>query len=250
MNRHLSIFFFLSVLISLQAQIDAQIHEIDGLNQIMRYVENEQPDLVLFDIDDTLLHGLTKEATNKWFCARMKELMDSGLSSREAAEQILPTYTAAQCSTRVEFIDLDAPVVLQKIREKNIHTLVITTRGRKAQIDATLRQFSDLGLSFKQDTDTLNRTFMFDNMPGYTCYIDGIIFCDGNKKSIILAEFFNKINYTPKHIVFIDDELGNILALEALAKRLGIRFEGFHFLRVKHLLDKLPESTTGLVATS
>lgn len=228
---------FLTICLNISAQ--AEIHEIDSLAQILDYVGTGKTELIIFDIDDTLIRGLKREATHQWFCDQMQELIATGLTAQQAADAILPIYTAAQCVTEVQLIDEQAPTVLQELSDRGVLRLELTARGRAPMVDATFRQFADMGISCVQENEKWEQVFTFAPLPGETLYKNGVLFCDGPRnKSPALEIFFTRMNYLPEHIVFIDDELGNIQVLEQLAEKLHIRFDGFHFLRVKHGLVK------------
>lgn len=215
-----------------------KIYEIDSLRTIEAYIGSDAKELVLFDIDDTLIRGIKEEATHQWFCKNMEKLLKSGLSPTEAKKVILPTYIAAQRVTRVQLIDEDLPAILNRLRLKNVSIAVITLRGQKLLIDATFRQFADVGISFCNESQQWQRSFKFAPLTGDTYYRDGILFCDGNNKAKVLKIFFDTIDYHPTHIVYVDDDRKNIESIEQLAHELQIRFDGFYFLRVAHGLVK------------
>ncbi len=226
----------LCAIVFLCAPLHTYIRETDSLVDIVDI--GDQNTLVVFDLDDTLIRGFGA-ATDEWFRAHVKELVDAGKTASEAIDMVLPAYAAAQCTTRVQFVENSAPDILTELRTRKIRTIALTSRGRKELFAATFRQFSDLGITLKQDDPAWQQMFTLEPLRGETRYQDGIIFCDGNNKGAALEVFFERLGYRPTHIIFVDDSLGNLQAVEKLAEKLHIRFNGFHYLRVQHgLLDQ------------
>lgn len=229
------------------ATLHTYIRETDSLADIVDM--GDQNTLVIFDLDDTLIRGFGA-ATDEWFRTHVKELVDTGKPTSEAIDMVLPAYTAAQCTTRVQFVENSAPEILTKLRTRKIRTIALTSRGRKELFAATFRQFSDLGITFIQEDPAWQRIVTLEPLRGETRYQDGVIFCDGNNKGTTLEVFFERLGYRPAHIIFIDDSLSNLQAVEKLAEKLHIRFNGLHYVRVQHGLLDQPTLTPSYVSSA
>ncbi|MCL5436444.1 MAG: DUF2608 domain-containing protein [Candidatus Dependentiae bacterium] len=226
----------------------ASITQTDSLSDVfpvLDRISTQGETLVIFDLDNTLIRAAQLEGTDEWFRAETGALMQAGKSESEAWELVLPIYTAAQLKTAAYLVDDAAMPLLDTLRVRGIRTIASTSRGRPDMCTATFRQLGELGISFEQKEPAWQTRFTLAPLPRETSYERGIIFGDGNNKGETLSIVFERLNYQPARIIFIDDSLGHVRAIEAFAQKRGIEFVGFHFTRVAHgLLDQ----RTGLPA--
>lgn len=231
------------VVLFLFGALNAVIHETDTLIDILRNCQRCLPTqecrpLVIVDLDNTIIRALTEEATDEWFCAEAEKLIQKGVKVTQAWDLVLTPYTEAQCKTKVRFVEDCALEVFSFLRTQKIRTIALTSRGRPDLIAATFRQFAQLGITFEQEEPAWQQIFTLAPLPRETQYKNGVIFCDGNNKAKSLARALEIIDYQPTDIIFIDDSLGHLLAVEQFARQRNINFTGLHYLRVKHgLLD-------------
>lgn len=63
-------------------------------------------------------------------------------------------------------------------------------------------------------------------------YYRGIICADGQDKGSSLLDFFQKIHFMPKKIIFIDDSLKKIDEVRQMCEKNNIHFVGYHYTRI------------------
>lgn len=60
---------------------------------------------------------------------------------------------------------------------------------------------------------------------------DGVIFAAKKPKGKVLSKFLKLSKLKPRKIIFVDNQLKNVLSVEAHCKELGIDYTGIHFTK-------------------
>jgi ribulose-5-phosphate 4-epimerase/fuculose-1-phosphate aldolase len=94
-------------------------------------------------------------------------------------------------------------------------------------VDHTERQLSSVGIDlsnvrYAEDPSTLS-------LPYPAVYAHGVIYCGENPKDAVLIAFFEKSCFTPHRVVFIDDRLEQLQAVERALEERKIAFVGLRF---------------------
>lgn len=175
------------------------IVESNRINDVFNHVEEET--LIAFDIDNTLIDTVQNFGGYAWSLNVTKRLQDKGFDFPVA---LLKSYNIlAQILEFVDFkvIEPETSSVIKKLREKNIFSMALTARMH-SMADSTKRALSNVGidffdLRFYPNKIQFNPTAAYEKGILYT----GPKLCKG--ESLVL--FLEKIDYTPKKIVFVDD---------------------------------------------
>lgn len=61
---------------------------------------------------------------------------------------------------------------------------------------------------------------------------DGVIFAAKKPKGKVLSKFLKLSKLKPRKIIFVDNQLKNVLSVEAHCKELGIDYTGIHFTKI------------------
>ena len=217
------------------------IHEIIEIEDILPYVKAGPCTVVAFDIDNTLLRGKDPRARDEWFNAQFKQYIEQGLSGDEAVKRILPEHINAHRTTVVEQVDADADEVVAILQDKNVHIMALTARGDPNNfVDITLRQFRDakVDLMPRHVVDAWKQCYKITGLARDAYYIPGIFLANGNDKGMAFELFLKKLRYRPHLVIFVDDVIKNIEAVERACKRLNIKeYHCFYLTRVVHGLD-------------
>lgn len=206
------------------------VQEIDSLTEIVHlaaHADNQW--LFIFDLDNTLIRAYEEQATDEWFFNNVKQLRSLGRSFTEACEETLPPYTAAQNNSSVRVLNSLIFEIIDTLFNRGSHCIALTSRGREDLIEITIRQLNEAGIVFKQNEPIWQKSFPL--ISARTRYCNGIIFCDGKDKGQMLDLFLKEVGYHPTTIVFVDDSLRNISAVEQFTTNNGLEFFGFHFTR-------------------
>lgn len=205
--------------------VHAEIHTIDDITLISKYIRDKDT-LVCFDIDETLLYPSEPEARDAWFGEQVTQLTKKGMSPAEAVHETVTRQLVSHRKTDVCQADWDQDELIDMLRKKGLQVICLTARSISFA-EITYRQLKQVLVHVEQQTGQWNRCYTLTNLKNPAHYIPGVIFSAGNDKGLALEQFLNKINYTPKHIIMVDDVRKHIEALERMTKRLAIPYDGF-----------------------
>ena len=123
-------------------------------------------------------------------------------------------------------IDAQFPHLLKNLQERGIRTIALTAcaTGPLGVIprleEWRINHLKSLGIDF-----SLSSSHFF-----HPCFHEGILFAGNKNKGTLLREFLEGNQFFPQHVLFVDDRLYNLKAVEAELQALGISFTGIHYL--------------------
>lgn len=199
--------------------LHAEIIEIDQMADILPAIEPDS--LVLFDMDDTLTDSTISLGSGAW----RKWLRQTDPDHHDEL-----TYFVAQ-KVPVKPVEEGIPAIVEDLQEREVHVYVLTARGLSTWYSSAIpdidqltnRQLLSAGLDFRKSR--LPRRFRED-------VFDGVLYASPMKKGAFLQDFFTKIEYRPKRVIFIDDKLDQVQSVERAMEEMGVPFVGFWYTRV------------------
>lgn len=224
MYNLLKITLILNLLTSLNF-VAAEIHEICNIKEVLNYLDPNLKQIVVFDIDNTLLCPVADLGSDQWFSYLVKQNIANGLGPIAACDQVLPTYYHIQ-----KYIDLiptesDLVASVKVIEQACAHTICLTARSPLQLINITLEQLSKNSLAFNiPEIDHVRLA-----LPGNSVYQDGVLFCGHSCKGLVLSHFLNACHYQPDQIILVDDKLYNLENVEKQLVLAGIQFIGLRY---------------------
>lgn len=223
--------FLFSLLTLFSVSIHAEIKEINNIDDIRPYI-TQSTDLVLFDVDDTLITNSTSIGSPAW---------------RSWAKTKIPAVTAdfviydaltLFMAQKVDYKPVDPSTVLliSELQSDNVPVFAFTARGRSEWYTTTIegvdqfthQQLNQVGIDFNR---TLIPAELQNLEPEY--FNNGIIFAKHIIKGDLLKHLFKDLNYLPTSIIFVDDRLDQVQSVEAAVAETGIPFIGFWYTRVE-----------------
>lgn len=107
----------------------------------------------------------------------------------------------------------------------------------KNRADLRIKAIRDIGIDFAKSkdlpyidlSDGSNLSAGNNSNP---LFQDGVIFASRSPKGEILGRFLKAAKLRPKKIVFIDNQLRNVILVEEKCKELGIEYVGIHFTKL------------------
>ncbi|NGX52802.1 MAG: hypothetical protein KR126chlam5_01107 [Candidatus Anoxychlamydiales bacterium] len=207
----------------------SQILEVKNIKEITTYLNKYE--LLLFDLDNTIMEPIQELGSDQWFFHQMKKYENSGLDKNQALEKTLIDWHEIQAITKVKLVEKDIKNILENLQMKNTLVMGLTTRDSDFSL-AAIKQLDSLKIDFSK-TAPKKETFYFENG---VLYKKGILFAKGIEKGRVLDQFLKKINFKPKSVVFIDDKLNHLDDVEKFCKKSKIKFLG---LRYGHLDEKV-----------
>ena len=205
--------------------------------------------LVIFDVDDVLI----RPGSDDDFKHPCRTLLWQEIKRRSTPNKIEFLHSSILSATKQYLTDPQIIDIFNYLKSQNIPTVALTAMGTgnfgiiEKMEDIRVNELNDLGISFLPLTpirDELlvpeleNTHIVFPYCKGTPMLKYGIIFTAGVDKRVVLEYMFNKYNYYPKNIIFVDDCIKNLESLETLNTKLNLNFYGFHYAAAS--LTKFP----------
>jgi len=192
--------------------------EIHTITEVLAYVTPDT--LCLWDIDNTLIEPDNPDGygSDQWVDALISHCRQQGIAPHAIWNTIVPHYYTAQHHIAVKPIESNTAEVISHIQTL-CPTLCITARDR-ALHKVTHRQLHSVNIHFKT-----HHTEECIEIPGleHPCmYHNGILFVEGNDKGKVLQAYCHCHGITPQRIIFIDDRLKHVQAVEQAILDMGI----------------------------
>lgn len=222
MLKKLNLSLVASLLVNLN--VFAEIHEIKQISQVLNYINTNQKQMVIFDIDNTLLCPAQDLGSDQWFSYHLKKHMLNGLDLDTAVNLILPTYIHLQ--NHLELVPTEANLVnnIKLIELACNHTICLTARSL-GLVTRTCEQLAKNQLFFQ--VPEINHGKL--NLPNHSLYQDGVLFCGNNCKGTVLIKFLQACHFVPNQIILVDDKLYNLQAVEKQLSEINIHFVGLRY---------------------
>lgn len=237
------------ILFSLMAMVltntgNAHIQEASKLSEVVHLFKNATPEtLVLFDVDDALImpqndYRFTHPFRTKWGKKSKKTL------SKERREFLISIIWEHR---KVQLVDPTIKVILGDLAKRQIPTMALTAMytGKFGKINAMedwrLEELRGVGIDFAP-LSPIKNTMQFEDLKGdhgMPLIKSGIILTAMQNKGLVLKKVLDALKVKPKEILFMDDALDHLKSVEALCYKLGIQFQGIHFVGAQ----SVPEPT-------
>jgi len=129
-----------------------------------------------------------------------------------------------QTITKVKLVEKDVKKIIKHLQNKNVLVIGLTSRQLYLSCSA-LKQLDSLDIDLSITAPYKDDLF-FENG---VLFNKGILFASGKNKGEVLSQFFKKIDFLPKSVIFIDDKLKHLNEIENFCKDAGIKFLGFRY---------------------
>ncbi len=186
----------------------------------------EQNTLVIFDIDNTLARPAQELSSDEWFCHLVNTKMAEGHDYITSIYYALPATYYAQFNVALQATEISAASLIANLIDQNIPTMALTTRSLFVS-ERTFEQLEDINIRFL--LQNISQDDLVLPMPHPCFYKNSILFGGNNDKGETLITFFHWMNYYPKKVVFIDDKMKYLVAVEKALKHHNIEFVGIRY---------------------
>ncbi len=223
------------ILLIISNSVAASIHEITNLDKLKSILKEHKDNmLIVFDVDNVLVMP-TDEYTIGRSVYRKK--LWKNIKNNLSKKEFKLIHSAMILSSEPKIVDTDLFDIFQYIKKNNIKATALTSipTGKFGYIknweNLREKQLLNLGINFAKISPFKNNIFLnrYKTPDGVPVLKSGIIYTADRDKGEILAEILRLSSYYPERIIFIDDQLHNILSVENLCNKLGIEFIGFHY---------------------
>ena len=184
----------------------SRIIESNKITDVLNYITPKS--LVLFDIDNTLIESIHEFGGHAWFLFMVERFKEQGLQEPVAIKKSSATFTQMQDVLTFKTVESETITVLDQLKTKNIKAMAVTARWI-ALAQSTFRHLESLKISFHNNV-LHDEEMSLGEISGFS---KGILFTgDENEKlkGEFLISFFEKIGYTPEHVVFVDDSMKQV----------------------------------------
>lgn len=176
-----------------------KIVESNKIVDLLDYVDEET--LVLLDIDNTLIESMQHVGSVAWFSYMLDKLENTGLDTKEAINRIYPVWLELQYAVQVRTVEKDTASVVKQLHNQGIKTMGLTARGFDLG-KRTVEQLNSVEIFIENNT-IYHKKVELDTLSGF---VDGILFMNPEgDKGERLFQFLDKINFSLKKVVFVDD---------------------------------------------
>jgi hypothetical protein len=224
----------------------AEIHEVATMHEVKSYFE-EAPSKTLgvFDIDETLTLP-SESAFQRPNLEEHRDLIKKLMKDLSKEEQFLLLNTMI-ATIPSSLIEEKTPEILAELQKKNIKLIALTaaSSGSAAEIYIPDRRYEELKkheIDFSSsfpNVEAIEFTDLKQNYGSYPLFTKGILLVNGdarkdnelNSKASVLIRFFDKTDWTPKKIIFVDDKIEHLQEMERALKERHpkISFVGLHY---------------------
>jgi hypothetical protein len=201
-----------------------EIIETAHFDEIVNYVKPNT--LILVDIDDTLLIPVQTVGTDVWFCHRVKQHQEKGLSFTDALEKAIQEWEAVRKITDVAMVEEGSDAIIDRLQLDNVQMMGLTTQGLSLS-SCKVKHLLDLNIDLSK-TAPHDEDCYFQNERG-VLYYKGVLFTAGTPKGRAMLNFLDLIDCHPDHILFINDKLKHLKDVEEAVEARNIAFTGLRY---------------------
>jgi hypothetical protein len=217
-------------LLSLNFALSAEVRDIDQLSAILPEISEQT--LVLFDLDETLIETPIMLGGKAWrhYVRALLERTYSEESATQLHDRL--TYFLAK---EMPFIPVEksSGACLKEVEERGGLAFGFTARGREHWYDMPAADGEELGLLHTAQAGFAFKQSFDDPLFSHRSYAKGIFFAYPlEDKGELLLELFALTDFRPRKLVFIDDKMSNVRAVEAAAHKLKIPSVSFHYRQI------------------
>jgi len=214
---------------------NAEIAKFSDLSQIENIIQTLDRDtLVIFDVDHVLIMPNDESTLNR---SLYRKNLWQRVQKRLSVEKANILYSIILLSSKWRLIDPHIINILNYLQNYHIPTIALTSfnTGKIGMIkkmeDLRIRDLQSVSIDFTHLTPFKDEIVAHELRSKFGAPIlkSGIILTANHDKAIVLEYFLRHINYYPKTIFFVDDQLKNLESLEKLCNKLKIKFYGFHY---------------------
>lgn len=229
--------FFSLILILLASPVFGEIITTDRLDPLENIlVTLTEDDLVLFDFHDTLL-GERDAIFSVYGKKRLAHWIKEA-APHLSNEKVRDLLSVALLQRKLHVIEPKSIKIIDFLKQQNIKTMALTavrtgSLGRIHQTEVWRKnELRDHGFDFREafpDKQYLKfAEFWMKQHP--PVFIEGVL-CSGIvPKGEALTMFFKKIDYWPKRVIFIDNDLEHHQSMQEWMKKQHIDYLGYYYL--------------------
>lgn len=191
-------------------------------------------DLLLLDLDETLIKPEFDDASEPWFNAFLASLAENGVEGTNGFFAGIELWQALQavCDVHPAEGEATCTALAAAAATPGVVCVGLTARGPEMSAE-TVGQLRHCEL-FEGVFDTerslkvLSPSAEGDLVAPLT-HLEGIVYCSGPRKPQGLNAFFDKSGCVPQRVVFVDDRESHVRAVCAAMQEKQLPYLGLHY---------------------
>ena len=208
--------------------------ESNSINSVLEHA-NVGDTLVIFDIDNTLLHTKQELGSDAWAFWVVQQKIRQGLPPHQALEYMFDLFKHIHTHIDIYPVEDHAVTVLQQLKERSIPTICLTGRPGPL-IDQTIEQLRKTGLVLNCP-DTLDKAMTLKLQ--HKAEMSNGVICGGiNDKGHVMSTVFQELGYQTPHIVFVDDKQSCVDSIGKACSTGNIGYTGLRYGYLDHIAAK------------
>lgn len=217
----------------------ANIAPLYSIKDLHQHIQNHNHILVVFDIDDTLTILSEPAFQRPNFKVHHADTFNKIISPLSEKEKLI-AFTLPLLTTPSDLIEKDTSSFIEALQKNGIKTIALTaaTGGRLAGVDIEDHRIEELkrvGIDFSKSFTEMSETafagFPIAEIGKSPFYKNGVILANEQDKGLVLGEFLKTIPWKPDLIIFVDDRIEHVQAVQNGLAIFDphIHFKGFHY---------------------
>ncbi len=224
------------------SQVKAEILETKDADVIRDKISTLQKgDMALFDVKHVIFHSadqVMRHEHKSFFKQKFSKIeKDFG------KEKAMRLKSIVLNSYRPVVVDYEIPEIINQAQKKGIIVFALTSGYAsdygtiKNRADLRIKLIKDVDIDFSKSKsiepiDLSNNKLSVDDNDSKPLFQDGVIFASKISKGEILGRFLKATRLKPKRIIFVDNQIQNVLLVEEKCKELGIEYIGINFTKL------------------
>lgn len=220
-----TLFQIVSLFFILSGYARSEVIEVKTITQTYQHLKNA--DVVIFDLDNTLLEPVQTLGSDQFFGYIEGLYEKQGLSKEMAMSKALNLVTPIQPLSKVKTVESIMPDVISYLQYNKKIVFALTSRPPAWEV-GTSNQVASLGVDFSKTAPNIKIPTNYQNQFGK--FINGIFFiAPGGDKGTVLVEFLKLAKISARSLVFIDDKIKNVESVDNALKANSIRGTEFRY---------------------
>lgn len=203
---------------------DNTIHECASIKEAAKYIDINKK-LVIFDLDNTVFRPdhVNDVGSDQWF----GNLIDHAFKMMHDKELALATALILRNAVHKYIpicpVENDVISLIHMLQKMNMSVIALTARGSTI-IDTTEMQLQRLQAQFSNNWPQVNRCFDACRSGSQVpMYQNGVIYCNGLNKGLVLKEFLRQSRTHQDHIIVIDDGKNNLECIKNAMQEMPLK---------------------------
>lgn len=207
---------------------DKVIYECPNIQDVLKYCFRERI-IFVFDLDNTIIRPIRSKdlGSDQWFEKLLEHIQKVFPNDNDAFELALTLRNAIHKNIKVGAVESDTIAIIHLLQKCHIPVIALTSRGPNI-IDTTEKQMREIKINFSKHGEPENSYPLLASGHQTAMYQNGIIYCDGMNKGIVLREYLKRAPL-PKDIVVVDDSKKNLVRIQQETQSVASRITGLRY---------------------